>query len=150
MAGVYSGISITVFSYGFILFTGYKMLVFLKKQPVLSAQTRKQIMTLSKVIVMQALVPLVTLGPCIVVVSISIILLYDKNISEYFSFAFISLIPALDPLVPLYFIESYRKAVHKILKCIFFKPKFQNNPHGPAGRQNNELNRLRAHRETLF
>ena len=126
-----------------VIITGYKMLKYLNRQTVQLAQTKRRIATMNKVIILQALVPVLTVVPGFGVFVLSI-LFQDLNASEYVVFGLMALINALDPIVPLYYIQMYRRAATNLLMCRRLPKHSNRNPTLTAFRQRRST--VRVHR----
>ena len=150
IATIYASI-LSYISYGIIGVTGYKMVRFLRTQQVQSEDTRKKMMTLSKVIILQAAIPFFAIVPAALTLYIYMLLVHDSKLGEYITYAFLSLIPALDPLVPLWYIKSYRKFALNLFTCKgLLQQEGGGNGIARSARQKNSTNRMELNRETLF
>ena len=101
-------------AFGLNIYYGYKTFKFLKGYgSSFSSATRKRAVATIKVISLQATLPLCVLIP---------IVIYAANFrQDYFhirviAYAIFSWLPAIDPLIPIYFVTSYRKALLQFLR----------------------------------
>ncbi|KAI6211254.1 hypothetical protein M3Y96_00414200 [Aphelenchoides besseyi] len=123
--GWFYGLAMILYSYSAVIFCGYRLYVLISKSHLMHMTERSRLIgrQLTLTIGLQALCPLIITGGSLIFLYIGIKAEFYKEKSFMILFYSFMIFPFLNPIISIYFISSYRRALIDLIKwCIGRRP----------------------------